>query len=151
MRLALFGKVTLLPILFASALHAQTVSPVIAECPRKCSGSFTVTNNGIEPMPTIIDLYSVSFANGKPVNAPLTASEHVRLSETSARIPPKGAHEFDYRITCDVLPCQIGIAANMGHGHTSDGLAVRLVIITAVYVCEKSKGCRDNVRHAAGL
>ncbi len=136
-----------------SAASGQTISPLIGECGgKKCVGQFTVTNNNIVPMAVSIETYVISFdAKGEPVRHPLDSTTHVKLSETSARIPPRQPHEFSYTASCDVLPCVLAFGAVMSAGHTDSGIQAKLVLLTALYVCEQSKGCRASVRKAYGL
>lgn len=128
------------------AVWAQSISPVVQECGRKCSGEFVVTNNEVIPMATTVDLFAFTYVEGKPRYGPLPAGMHVEMSETSARIPPRASHEFAYRIRCDTLPCAVGIQWSMVHGHVDGGVVTGLRFITTVYQCEKQRGCRDSVR-----
>lgn len=142
-------------ILFGFGLtgNAQTLSPVISECGRKCSGTFTVTNNGVVPLAVIIEPYSFSLdpATGKSKLRTLDASTEVDLDEMSARLGPHEAHEFGYRIKCAQFPCLVTFYASMIAGRTPNGTAMRLMLPTVVYQCAKERNCRRDVRQAAGL
>jgi hypothetical protein len=153
MRILFLALLLALIGLLAWSANAQTISPLMGECGgKKCTGQFTVTNNGIVPLAVSIDAHAVTFtAAGEPILHPLDSTTHVKLSETSARVAPRQGHDFSYTIQCDALPCVIGFAAGMSAGHTDNGMAVRLVLETAVYICEKSKGCRASIRKSYGL
>jgi len=139
--------------LTALVAQGQTISPLVGECGgKKCSGQFTVTNNQILPMAVSIDVYAISFdASGNVVRHPLDATTHVKLSETSARVAPRQAHEFSYTASCDALPCVLGFGAVMSAGHVDNGIQAKLVLITGLYICETQKGCRASVRAKYGL
>jgi hypothetical protein len=85
----------------------------------------------------------------------LDNSTHVTLSETSARLGPLETREFNFKIHCDVLPCEVGLLASMVMGHTEDTgtgvIQVRLALEHTVYVCDKSKNCRRHTLDEAGL
>src|SRR3984893_6991842 len=52
----------LLELLFLGlSVSAQTVSPVIVECGKKCSGAFSVTNNGLTPLAVTLGARSFSM------------------------------------------------------------------------------------------
>lgn len=128
------------------AFGQSALTPIISECSAKCSGDFTVTNDSLLPVATM--LRPVSFtvsADGMSHFSPLDSTIHVLLSENSARIGPKQSHSFSYRVTCDALPCFLTIYAVVTAKH-SDGLTVEINLPHTIYACEKSKNCRASVR-----
>ncbi len=145
--------ILILPLILASMAAAQTVSPIVVECGKKCRGSFTVSNANIKPAAVTVEpaSFSLSPQTGASIFRPLDSTAQVSLSETSARVGPQSDHEFDYEITCSAYPCLVAFQTGMVIGHTVEGIAIRLVIPHIVYVCEKSKDCRANARKAAGL
>lgn len=135
-----------------AAASAQTVSPVIVECGKKCRGQFTVSNASIQPMSVVVEPRSFTLeSTGQPTYKPLDATTILKLSEASARIAPKGQHTFGYEVHCEKFPCALTLYSATVVGHTDEGVAVKAWVPHTVYVCEKAKGCRDSVRRAAGV
>jgi hypothetical protein len=75
----------------------------------------------------------------------------MELDGMAARLGPQGAHTFSYKMHCEHMPCTVTLYAAMVVGHTTDGMALRVLLPHVVYVCEKQKNCRADVRKAAGL
>lgn len=148
-------RIAILILSVAGVAGAQTISPVTAECGRKCSGSFTIQSNALVPMVVTVEPYSFALdGNGKHFR-PLDWTTRVQLSQTSARLGPKETHEFSYRIRCDLLPCEVSFLAGMVVGHTRGDrdhpvMQVRLILDHAVYVCEKARNCRKSVLDGSG-
>jgi hypothetical protein len=139
-------------ILGASVCHAQTVSPITAEYGRKANGEFQITNNTVQPMVVSLEAYSFSLDSKGQHFRKLDGTTHLVLSETSARLSPKEVHSFNYRITCDVLPCYTTILSGMIVGKTQDGIQVRLILPHSVYTCQKKASkCREQALKEAGL
>ena len=131
---------------------SQTVSPLVVECGRKCSGSFVVTNEGVQPMAVVVEPFSFSLSHeGNSLFRALDKTVEVQLNEMTARIGPHSEHEFDYSMRCSAEPCLVALTTGMIVGHTEEGIAIRLVIPHIVYQCSKGKDCRKSVRLAAGL
>ena len=107
-------------------------------------------------MVVTVEAYNFSLdSKGQHFRA-VDSTTHVTLSETSARLGPKEIREINFRIKCDVLPCEVGLLASMivGKTQTQDGtpgIQVRLALEHTVYVCEKSKDCRRGILDDAGL
>lgn len=143
----------LIAALASPALFAQTISPVIVECGRKCSGQFTVTNNGIEPLAVVVEPFSFSLdkESGNSLFRPLDKTVEVELNDMSAKIGPRSDHTFDYKMKCGAPPCLVTLATSMVVGHTQEGMAIRVVLPHVVYQCDKAKACRANARKDAGL
>jgi hypothetical protein len=143
----------LAPLLFFSlAVSAQTVSPVIAECGKKCRGEFSITNNGLMPMAVTVEARSFSMDTlGHATNRPLDPTVDLKLEEGSARIAPKGTHTFGYQLKCSVPFCSVALLSSMVVGRTPQGILVRVQLAHTIYACEKQKGCRKKVRAAAGV
>jgi hypothetical protein len=143
----------LLEILFSGlSVSAQTVSPVIVECGKKCNGAFSVTNNGLTPLAVTVEARSFSLnIEGHATYRTLDASANLKLDEGSARIAPKGTHTFSYELKCFAAPCSVTLLSSMVVGHTADGIWVRVQLPHTVYACEKQKDCRKSVRAAAGI
>ena len=136
----------------AISAGAQSVSPLVVECGRKCAGSFTVSNSGVQPVTVTVEPFSFGLApDGHSLFRALDKAADVTLHETSARVGPQADHTFDYSIQCAAAPCQVALVTAMVVGHTTEGIAIRLVVPHIVYQCDKAKGCRANVRKAAGL
>ena len=137
---------------FGLNASAQTVSPIIVECGKKCRGEFSITNNGLTPLAVSVEARSFSLDTmGHATNRPLDSSVDLRLEEGSARISPKGTHTFGYQLKCSVPPCSVALLSSMVLGHTAEGILVRVQLAHTVYACEKQKDCRKRVRAAAGI
>lgn len=150
-RLTQVMKVFILALVFGSLAHGQTISPVVSEYGKKANGSFVMKNNGLQAQTVTVTVRSFSVGASTPTLRPLDASVHVDLSEMSARVQPGQDHEFTYRITCDAYPCPVMFLVGITNGHTADGLAVRLVLSHAVYLCQRAKNCRADLLRAAGV
>jgi hypothetical protein len=134
---------------FAVATAAQvSVTPVIVEGkgrPR-AHGEFTVTNVGLAPV--LVQIEPMSFtpqANGDAAYRALDPGTHVTLTQSSAKIGAKQSHTFAYQVQCDKLPCFFTLYAASITGHTAQGVAVKMLIPSTVYLCEKQKDCRYNI------
>jgi hypothetical protein len=145
-------KLAVMVLILAGAVHGQTVTPVISECGKKCTGEFSISNNGLVPLAVSVEAHSFSMDTaGHPVYRALDSTVDLQLDEGSARIGPKASHAFGYRLKCSAVPCSVTFVSTMTVGHTADGILVRVQIPHVVYLCDKSKGCRDSVRRAAGV
>lgn len=135
------------------ATRAQTISPLVQECGKKCTGSFTVRNDQLKPVAFTVESYSTQFTTGasRPMPVPVRAGTTVQLSETSGRLGPKEVRQIDFKISCAQLPCGLTFLTGMITGHASDGLAVRLILPFSVYACDKAKGCRLRILAAAKI
>jgi hypothetical protein len=139
-------------LFFALAASAQTVSPIIVECAKKCRGEFSITNNGLTPLAVSVEARSFSLDNlGHATNRPLDPSVDLKLEEGSARISPKGTHTFGYLLKCSASTCSVALLSSMVVGHTDEGILVRVQLAHTVYACEKQKNCRKQVRTLAGI
>ena len=139
-------------LFFGLSASAQTVSPVIVECGKKCNGAFSVTNNGLTPLAVSVEARSFSMdTEGHATYRTLDAAADLELDEGSARIAPKGTHTFSYQLKCSAVPCSVTLLSSMVVGHTADGIWVRVQLPHTVYACEKQKECRKSVRAAAGI
>jgi hypothetical protein len=138
--------------LFGLAVSAQTISPIIAECGKKCRGEFSVTNNGLTALAVTVEARSFSLDTlGHATNRLLDPGVELKLEEGSARISPKGTHTFGYQLHCAVPPCSVALLSSMVVGHAAEGILVRVQLAHVVYICEKQKDCRKKVRAAAGV
>jgi hypothetical protein len=139
-------------LFFGLTVSAQTVSPIIVECGKKCRGEFSITNNGLKPLAVSVEARSFSLdIQGRAKNRPLDPGIDLQLAEGSARISPKGTHSFGYQLKCSVPPCLVALLSSMVVGHTPEGILVRVQLAQTVYVCKKQKDCRKKVRAAAGV
>ncbi len=139
-------------ICFASTeCHAQTISPAISEAHGpKVRGEFTVTNNQIIPMAVWIEPQSVSGGGGQIFFKHLDSSVSVRFTSTSARLSPKQSYSIGFEVQCAMLPCIVNLAATFTGLH-SNGLAVALHTANIVYICQREKHCRDEIRASWGV
>jgi hypothetical protein len=147
--------VILLLLTFVMASHAQTVGPLVAEGGKgRAKGEFTVTNNGVQPMLTVVEAHSFKLTSkGGAIYLPLDERNVVvKLNETSAKIGPRQNHTFSYQVECLQTPCLVALLPRMITGlHTAEGMQVGIIIPHSIYLCDKAKGCRASVRLAAGI
>jgi hypothetical protein len=140
-------------LLFASTLQAQSISPLVNECAKKCSGSFTVTNNSLHPLNVVLQKngFTVS-SNGTPTLTPVPPGMDVALGQASAVLPIKGSHTFFYKVKCDTLPCHLQVVALFTNKEKVPGTGLKLALglPTSIYVCEKKKDCRSNTLRSYG-
>jgi hypothetical protein len=131
-----------------SVTRAQTETPVIQNCSKKCSGDWSITNQGIVPLWVTLEPRSLTYENGAPRLNPLDSSITLTLSRTSVRIPPKGDYRFSYKLACQTYPCAVEIFATMVVGKTPDGIQIKLSLPEVVYFCQngKSDDCRSTFR-----
>ncbi len=142
----------LLTVLCAAAAFGQSVSPVIAECGKKCNGEFTITNNGVTPLVVSVEARSFSIdPSGHAIYRAVDSTVDLQLAEGSARISPKAAHTFGYKLKCSAAPCSVTLLSTMSVGRTPQGILVRVQVPHVIYLCDKAHGCRDSVRKAAGV
>jgi len=139
-------------LFFGLTVSAQTISPIIVECGKKCRGEFSIINNGLTPLAVTVEARSFSLDTlGHAINRSLDPGVDLRLEEGSARIAPRGTHTFAYQLKCSVPPCSVTLLSSMVLGHTAEGILVRIQLAHTVYACEKQKDCRKQVRAAAGV
>ena len=99
---------------FGLSVAAQTVSPVIVECGKKCNGAFSVTNNGLTPLAVTVEARSFSMdTQGHATYRTLDEAADLKLDEGSARIASKGTHTFSYQLKCSVVPCSVTLLSSM--------------------------------------
>jgi hypothetical protein len=92
-------------LFFGLGISAQTVSPLIVECGKKCRGEFSITNNGLTPLAVTVEARSFSLDTlGRATNRPLDPGVDLKLEEGSARVAPKGTHIFAYQLNCAAPP-----------------------------------------------
>jgi hypothetical protein len=147
-----FFATLLLSLCLCPVAKNQTVFPLTAEYGKgKAAGSFAVRNDGLQPIFVTVEPQSFTLdKNGQHVSK-LSPDVHVTLSETSFRIPPRSTEVVNYKIKTDSTPQMLLLAAGMTIGHTSEGIAVRVWLPTALYICDKAKDCRKNSLDRAGL
>jgi hypothetical protein len=138
-------------ILICISAKAQTISPAISEVkgPR-VRGEFSVTNNQIIPMAVWIEPQSVSGKDGQIFFRHLDSNVSVRLTSTSARLSPRSSYVIGYDVACQTIPCVVNFSATFT-GLRSAGLAVALHMGNIVYICQREKHCRDEIRASWGL
>ena len=152
MKIILFAVLDL--FLLTLAAGAQTIGTPIAEFttkPGKISrGSFQIQNDQLQPVAFTIESYSISFNNQKLNYRALDAGVKVELSQTSGRLGPKEIRRFDYKISCDSIPCTVGIQTGLVIGRTKDGMQVRIILPHLAYL-NLSKHPRQDTLTVAGI
>jgi hypothetical protein len=134
-------------LLACGAALGQGISPVMSECGgKRCTGQFTATN--LNPVPAVVTVQAVSFKPGTG-NEALDPKIHFELRDMAARLGPKGSHTFYWTAQCDELPCYFAIYASFSAKQdkpSATGMFMTICLPTTVWMCEKSKDCRVNIR-----
>jgi hypothetical protein len=123
----------------ARQLVAQSVSPPIAEYREQAHSSFQLQNSSIFPITVVLELRGFSITEaGDVIDTPLDTSRiHVKLSEMSFRIPPRGTRTVFYEAKSDSLPVWFNILSAMSGAKTDNGLNVRILLPHVVYLNQK--------------
>jgi hypothetical protein len=135
---------SLLPSAFASA---QSVSPPIAEHQERARSSFQLQNPSIFPITVVLEVRGFNInEEGEVSDLPLdTARIHVKLSEMSFRIPPRGTRTVFYEAVSDSLPTWFTILSAMSGAKTESGLNVRILLPHVVYLNQKQPLRKEDV------
>lgn len=120
--------------------HAQTVSPVIQELRQKTAvqGSFTLTNQQTYPMAAIIEVKSFTVQpDGSMTTRNLDSNIHVKLSETSMRIPAQQDRAISFEASCEKAPCWFIIFSAFQLAKNAQGVIFRISLPEVVYVTDR--------------
>ena len=129
-----------LPLLtLAGSLNAQSVSPPLAEYQERARSSFRLENASIYPITVVLEVRGFTISEqGEVQDTPLDTSRvHVKLSEMSFRIPPRGSRTVFYEAKSDSLPAWFNILSAMSGAKTQNGLNVRILLPHVVYLNQK--------------
>jgi hypothetical protein len=128
-------------------IEAQSVSPPIAEYQEKARSSFQLRNPSIFPITVVLEPRGFTISeSGEVIDLPLDTSRiHVRLSEMSFRIPPRGIRTVFYEATGDSLPAWFNILSAMTGAKTQSGLNVRVLLPHVVYLNQKQSLRKEDV------
>jgi hypothetical protein len=131
----------------AQPVAAQSVSPPIAEYQERARSSFQLQNGSIFPITVVLEVRGFTITeNGEVVDVPLDTSRiHVKLSEMSFRIPPRGTRTVFYEATGDSLPAWFNILSAMTGAKTENGLNVRILLPHVVYLNQKQPLRKEQV------
>jgi hypothetical protein len=131
----------------ARALPAQSVSPPIAEYQERARSSFQLQNASIFPITAVLEVRGFTITErGEVVDLPLDTSRiHVKLSQMSFRIPPRGSHTVFYEADGDSLPAWFNILSALTGARTENGLNVRILLPHVVYLNQKQPLRKDQV------
>jgi hypothetical protein len=137
----------------APRLMAQSVSPPIAEYREQAHSSFQLQNSSIFPITVVLELRGFSITEaGDVIDTPLDTSRiHVKLSEMSFRIPPRGTRTVFYEARSDSLPAWFNILSAMTGAKTDNGLNVRILLPHVVYLNQKQPLKKNEVTVRAFL
>jgi hypothetical protein len=115
------------------------VSPPIAEFQERARSSFQLQNASIFPVTVVLEIRGFSITErGDVTDLPLDTSRiHVKLSEMSFRLPPRGSRTVFYEATSDSLPAWFNILSAMTGARTESGLNVRILLPHVVYLNQK--------------
>jgi hypothetical protein len=126
---------------------AQSVSPPIAEYQERARSSFQLQNPSIFPITVVLEVRGFTISeSGDVIDLPLDTNRiHVKLSEMSFRIPPRGTRRVFYEATGDSLPVWFNILSAMTGVKTESGLNVRILLPHVVYLNQKQPLTKDEV------
>jgi hypothetical protein len=139
------GAIVLL--LLAPRLLAQSVSPPIAEYQERARSSFRLQNASIFPITVVLEVRGFEISEGGDViDTQLDTSRiHVKLSEMSFRLPPRGSRTVFYEANGDTLPAWFNILSAMSGARTENGLNVRILLPHVVYLNQKQPLRKEDV------
>jgi hypothetical protein len=128
-----------LSLILPAVVSAQSVSPPIAEHQERAKSSFQLQNPSIFPITVVLEVRGFTInEEGEVSDLPLdTARIHVKLSEMSFRIPPRGSRTVFYEAVSDSLPTWFTILSAMSGARTESGLNVRILLPHVVYLNQK--------------
>jgi hypothetical protein len=131
----------------ARLLQGQSVSPPIAEYQERARSSFQLRNASIFPITVVLEVRGFNITEaGDVVDLPLDTSRiHVKLSEMSFRLPPRGTHTVFYEASGDSLPAWFNILSALSGARTESGLNVRILLPHVVYLNQKASLRREEV------
>jgi hypothetical protein len=148
-RAALVGPVLAVAVTLApvQGARAQSVSPPIAEYQERARSSFQLQNASIFPLRVVLEVRGFSITeNGEVIDLPLDTSRiHVKLSEMSFRLPPRGSRTVFYEASGDSLPAWFNILSAMTGARTESGLNVRILLPHVVYLNQKQPLRKEEV------
>lgn len=136
MRRMLLGS--LLVLLPAVGLRAQTVQPTIMEYGSKAEGRFAVTNNTNDPMTVVIEPKSFSIAaDGRGTFRALDPGIRVELSTMSVRLQPLQTYWVFYKASAETYPAWFTIYSTFTGVRKGAALNVRFQLPHTVYLYQK--------------
>lgn len=129
------------------AASAQSVSPPIAEYPQRAKSSYQLRNSSLFPITVVLEVRGFTVTEtGEVIDLPLDTSRiHVKLSEMSFRIPPRGSRTVFYEAWSDSLPTWFNILSAMSGAKTENGLNVRILLPHVVYLNQKESLQKQDV------
>jgi hypothetical protein len=137
-----------LPVLcLVGKLQAQSISPPLAEYQERARSSFQLQNASIYPITVVLEVRGFSITErGEVQDIPLDTNRiHVKLSEMSFRIPPRGSRTVFYEARSDSLPAWFNILSAMSGTKTQSGINVRILLPHVVYLNQKQPLRKDEV------
>jgi hypothetical protein len=134
-------------LLWRAPLVAQSVSPPIAEYQEKARSSFQLRNASIFPITVVLEVRGFEITeHGDVIDTQLDTSKiHVKLSEMSFRLPPRGSRTVFYEASGDTLPAWFNILSAMSGARTETGLNVRILLPHIVYLNQKQPLRKEDV------
>jgi hypothetical protein len=130
--------------------YSQTITPPIAEFRGfKAEDSFRVDNKTRQPMLVLLEVkgFTVNDA-GKVVYSPLPSTIHVDVGSSSFVIPPNDSHTVYYKAVSTASPASFSILPTMTPMSQSKGVRMNFCIPHMVYLYQKSKLAKSDVRVA---
>ena len=140
--------VSLVTGLVAPALHAQSISPPVAEFREKASASFTVTNESVFPLTVVLQPRGFRVSeDGDIAIEPLdTTRIHLRLSALSFRLQPRQTYTVFYDVKADSVPAWFTIWNGITGARTANGVNIRVELPHVVYLNQRERLTAADVR-----
>jgi len=135
-------------LLIAASAGAQTVRPVVVEYKgHHVKGRFEVANDGLVPLAVVLEPKSFDVSDsGEAIYQPLDPRIHLRLSQMSARIPPRQSRYIFFEANVDSVPAWFVIPCTFAAVKRMAGLDVRVELPHTVYMVQPEPLQRDDVR-----
>jgi hypothetical protein len=94
-----------LTIVLVHTVRAQSVQPAVVEYVTAADGKFDVSNDTLVPLVVTIQAKSFNITpQGDAQFSGLAPTIHLKLSETSVRLPPHGRRTIFYKASSDTYP-----------------------------------------------
>lgn len=126
-------------VMLSTALHAQSIQPIISEYTGQAEGKFLVTNDTLTPMAVVLDPKSFRIGeDGRGTFRSLDSTVHLSLSSSSFRLAPKQSFYVFYKAKVEAAPAWFTIYAAFTPLNSGARMKVRVLLPHTVYLYQKS-------------
>lgn len=140
--------------LVSSALHAQTISPVLSEYRGDANGQVVLSNNTLTPMTVVLETTGMLVSEtGEITYPPLGPDITVKLSSNSIKIPPRQRAFVNYSAKAKALPSWFVIYAAFRSTPMRDkpGITVQIKLPHTVYLLPKKNTVKSEIHIASAV